>query len=52
MKGIADPKTKVVTTTIIKVVVIITPQFGSLWLNFRTSANAIVPLTSPAKNKN
>lgn len=52
MKGMADPKTSVVTTTIIRVVVMMTPRLGMSTLSFRTRANAIVPRTSPARKRN
>jgi len=51
MNGIADPKTSVVTTTIIIVVVTITPRLGFSGLSFSTRAKAIVPLTNPARKR-
>lgn len=51
MKGIAEPNTSVVTTTIMSVVVTITPLLVFSGLIFKTKAKAIVPLTSPAKNR-
>lgn len=49
MNGIVEPKTRIVTTTIIKVVVTITPLFGNSGFSFKTRAKAIVPLTNPAR---
>lgn len=51
IKGIADPITSVVVTTIINAVVTITSQCGKLTFSFSTSANAIDPRTIPDKNK-
>jgi hypothetical protein len=51
MKGIADPKTRVVTMTIHRVVVIMTPLLPSFLSSFNTRAKAMVPLTRPDRNR-
>jgi len=51
IKGIAEPTTRVVVTTIIRAVVTMISQLGRSPFNLSTSANAIDPQTIPDRKR-